>query len=295
MGLHQTLSILALIFLVNQAAHANSQNGPICLEGYKQILPKGTARAVETNQYKVNRGISAYRGAFRSPKHPEQDSFGGHLNRLRPDQHWLDVGCGLCRAAMQFFEENGLDFTAPWRGNAHERLPRVTGLVLSDQFPNPEHHLVTSFRDMQANAPPRHPRIIVGTPVEYFPDAVENVGRADIITDVFGAFSYSPRIDQVLDRYLELLEPNGAAYIMIPPNFNSINIKNAAGQPLRIDDYLAKVRGANVEVVHVEATANNPPRSYFVMRRNDEPIHVPRLELRSMESGTPPRRFYRLP
>jgi SAM-dependent methyltransferase len=287
---------LALILGLSQAwAHDSAQAADDkCLNSYLSLLPPNTALVIEINNFKVNRGLGAYQGAFSAPDLPPELLFRTRLDTLTPDQHWIDVGCGLCRAAMQFLEERGYDFTRDWSGIATPRAPRITGLSLSEDFQSESKPFVEAYRNMRANAPTGRPRVLIGTPVETIPNPLVEIGRANLITDVFGAFSYSPRIDLVLQRYLELLEPGGVAYVVTPLQQNSINIKDAAGNAVRLEEYVSRIRGAEIQVHRIAKPNENNPRAFLTIRRNSEAPAVPELQLRYMETYTPPRRFFRL-
>ena len=47
---------------------------------------------------------------------------------------------------------------------------------------------------------------------QYF-EALSGLMKADLITDIYGVFSYSGKLDEVLRKYLDLLNPNGTLFI----------------------------------------------------------------------------------
>lgn len=207
--------------------------------------------AVRDNHFIVNRSFTEYVAEF--------GGFGGRtslvdaLGRLGRYGHWIDVGCGTCRAVNDFLRDiRHVDLSRPVSNAELEKrdLPRITALMLSDDFSVPppptlpkaqERFAETQaelprFHELRNNAPADRIRVLVGTPVEEIPKPLERIGPADVITDFYGAAAYSGAIDKVFRRYGELLKPGGKAFLF--GNWDRIIIRTRSGRVLRFPEYL---------------------------------------------------------
>jgi hypothetical protein len=106
-------------------------------------------------------------------------------------------------------------------------------------------------------------------------------GKFKIITDYFGIMSYSERPDLVLQRYLQMLDPDGSIYILQGNRFYLNNQPDFMG-------WLENINGIDVTVLQT-------PEGYsYMIRKTGDPIEIPRLRLDKTRPGSPPRRFYRM-
>jgi hypothetical protein len=184
------------------------------------------------------------------------------LDALPEDAHWLDAGAGHAEAMK--------DLVAGVRDilgrTVKVKARRLTALGLAK--PGGFSEGILASRDF---------RYLEGKYLEDY--RFEEIGVCDLITDLWGPFSYTAQIDVVLRKYLELLKVGGKLYIEIKPGSTAID-----GLSLR--DYLARIPGIRAEVdsytVRIEKTG---------WTRGED---VPRLKLEEFRPSSPPIRRWRI-
>jgi hypothetical protein len=223
--------------------------------------------------------------------HHYHRTFPGFTDRLlRPGQpvRWFDSGAGEGYAASDVLDPQKyaqyVDSTSG--SNLEINLTEAQKRVVRGMIETPEANrpLVTilSYRiERNIEASPRL-RSITG---RFFEDIEDSeLGRFDIITDVYGVFSYTPSVDRTLARYLGMLEPNGAIYLHFEAFVTSI--KTSDGRELKILDWLRNIEGISVQ---------NLERDSFLITRTSESMpRIPQLVLEKVINDfPPPRRIYR--
>lgn len=254
-------------------------------------------RTIAENRFDTVRPLKELRSVFDYLRGPP--SFKRVLKELGKDGHWIDVGCGTCRAVNDFLAERGVDLSRPVSAAELEakNVPKVTGMMISDDFSYRPQTMTEKWRKrieqigielprlrrLREHGPKERLRVLVGTPVEEFPDAANRIGKADLITDVYGAASYAGQIDKVFLRYGELLKTGGAAFIHL--SFEKTIIRTRTGRELSLQEYLEKfTKGFDV-------TWNG---TQLRLVRNGNPLHLPPLTLTRVGNQTapPPERYY---
>ena len=179
--------------------------------------------------------------------------FKSFLETLGPGSHWLDAGAGKGHAIAQYVERNPAG-------------ARVTGVVYSGKRPK--------------NAPDQL-RYLSGRYIEDIPD--EELGRADLITDLFGPGSYSTRISEVLNKYLRILTPGGRAFVTL----TSEATVTVNGRSTTLLGYLLSLSPPpGIEITHEGSTL-------IIRKAAETGFQIPTLELTRVESGAPPYRWFR--
>lgn len=213
----------------------------------------------QANRYNIFRNATLYLDEF-GPRFFED------IKRLPIDSHWLDSGAGQARAMWQFVEGlayNGQSVRIQSRG--------LTALAITNPRSLDIHLL--------SKAQGREFRYLEGKYLEDY--RLEEIGNCDLITDLFGPFSYTARIDLVLKKYMELLKPGGVLYIRMESVNITIN-QSAAG----LGDYLQRIPNLRVEWLMngtvIRVTKTGPVR----------PSDIPELHLDRYVDGAPPKRFY---
>ena len=175
------------------------------------------------------------------------------LKSLGPGSHWLDAGSGEAIALTQYLER-------------HPGKARVTGVVYSGKKPKKA---------------PEQLRYLSGRYIEDIPD--EELGRADLISDVFGPGSYSTRVSQVLNKYLRILNAGGRAFITL----TSHSTVQVQGRNIPLQSYLLSLKPPpGIEFGYEGNTL-------IIRKMREVEFRLPDLELVSLESGAPPERVFR--
>ncbi len=169
--------VLAVLFL-GQPSFAPPEKTP---NGFCSVL-NHLADRLAHNKMVIERGINDYR--FRFPR-----EFNDRLKVLDGNSHWIDAGAGEAQAMRLFAAELKKDGRS---------IPRLTALAIT----RPENV------PLLGEGEPGHERFryLEGKVEDISPD---RVGQADLITDLFGPFTYTDRMDRVLLSYLKLAKVGG--------------------------------------------------------------------------------------
>ena len=135
---------------------------------------------------------------------------------------------------------------------------------------------------------------------EYSP---EELGKFQIITDVYGGFSYTESLSQFVEKVLSLLEVGGAFYTLMPGVYLEngkdrlgflylTELEDAAGRRERVCSWLKKT--ACVQVTCESKSDWKRPTELINVRKVCSDVSVPRLKLWEFEAGYPPSRRFQL-
>jgi hypothetical protein len=115
-------------------------------------------------------------------------------------------------------------------------------------------------------------------PVEALPYSAER-GKVSVISDLFGALSYSKAPDQVLATYLAMLKPGGVLYT------------HGSGAKVNgkwLGEWLAKIPG-----LKVTQNRNDMGGRSFMLEKTDDTVQIPRLTFNSSLGASPPIQRFR--
>ena len=131
----------------------------------------------------------------------------------------------------------------------------------------------------------------------------EELGKFQLITDVFGGFSYTKDLSQFVERALSLLEIGGAFYTLVqsvhledgkdnPKTWYLTELADAAGRDVKVCSWLKQTACAKVGC---ESKSDwNTPTELINIRKVCSDVSVPRMKLLKFEAGNPPRRRFQL-
>jgi hypothetical protein len=122
---------------------------------------------------------------------------------------------------------------------------------------------------------------------QYIPP-IRQIGRARLITDVFGPASYSSDLERVLSQYLNLLENDGAAYIF--GMFSRTKFLDKNGLELSPTEFLSRIGGISFEV------SSNERGTAARLIRTGDAVVIPRMRLNdiSLSENIAPTRVFQL-
>lgn len=239
-----------------------------------------------TNNFKANRGLQDYANNFNFENSP---SFQQTLAHLPKGALWVDMGAGEAKALIE-----GL-----------QKYPQISkGIAIAykrpDRFSKPADLSMKRFEYIEG-------------------DYVENMeregrlghfnSRIDLITDVYGPFSYSEDLVSVMQTYLNLLKVDGVLLFnfMSARNFDpnifrnsppqdQMNIINEVdSQPANLIRWLRTIPGIEVQENHRELTFLGYKENSFSVkiRKLKDNIVVPQsLRLLMYKPGSPPTRSF---
>lgn len=233
------------------------------------VLFSNLVDGLSKNSFNVSRGLEAYESQFG----PE---FLSVVSRLGPKERWIDMGAGHARAMTEYvYPENAglpdhIRNSLGLRQGQHAQLTAVA-------YQRPP---LKEFRSKFPGLPvldETQLKYFSGRYVEQIPDA--ELGGAQLITDVFGPTAYSTRLDEVLSKYLRLIDKDGTIFI----RSNEIGILLPSGKKLPLVDWLKSLSGLEVKALD---------RWTFSLKKTSSFEGLPRLILKEMSGSTPPRRVF---
>ena len=236
--------------------------------------------------YITNRGLSDYAELLPT-------GFCGALGRLGSSDRWLDIGAGAAQAILDYYASKG---DAP----SGEKCARPGDKARA---------VAMSIEDRQTDKWQRQAESLGNDRMRYLSGkrlsqhSSEELGKFQIITDVFGGFSYTEDLSRFVDRVLSLLEVGGGFYTVAP----GVHLENAkdklgilylteledgAGRPLKVCSWLKQTACAQVTC---ESKSDwKRPTELINIRKVCDGVSVPRLKLWEFEAGYPPSRRFQL-
>lgn len=225
---------------------------------------------VNLNLFWVVRGLNAYKSAF-------GELFEIAVSALTNNNHWIDVGAGSARAQFDYLLQSK-------NQNVH-----TTAIAVSRPL---------SYWALKARAISKNSNIlknntyVSGKKIESLD--IQDIKPADLITDMFGAFSYAAHIDQVLFKEISMLKVGGKLFIYSPIIFQ-IEIFDVNGSKIPFYQWLSQIEGIKFSSLHKEFShvqSDFLTADGFVIERTDEKINIPSLQLIDMKMEIVPERKY---
>lgn len=215
---------------------------------------------------------------------------------LGPHGRWLDVGAGSGQAVVDFARRTARDLRQADAGDEPaDARGRLVALSIEDRRTADWHEAAA---DLRAN----EIRYLHGKRLRDVEPG--ELGRFDLVTDVYGGFSYTDDLSAFMERLLALLEPGGSFFTLIqgvhladgrerPQTWFLTEIADAAGRDVTPCAWLKRI--ACVQVTCESRSDWDPATELIEVRKLCEPTAVPRLVAVSYEAGTPPGRKFLLP
>lgn len=249
-------------------------------------------RIIQRNRFQTRRDFVGYINYF-------PDSFLKQLGDLGPEGHWVDAGSGEGQAIADFFSPKALTeietdpLIRPIVNKSIEQKPRATGISYKMEgdipsSPKAEFRIGRLFENI----------------------ATDEIAKADIITDLYGVATYSPRFEQVLSKYHAILKTGGKAYIFlgyiekpysgewVENNFHEApfilsTVKKANGEKVNLVEWAQAIKGfkANIEIQGPK-NKRYPVPTTLVLEKVSENAEIPFLKLWGSDLNTPPTRHY---
>ncbi len=276
------LTVLTLVNGADQAANKGFdwQNSP----------SKEAAREViRTRPFPLKRDLFSYLSEFPT-------EFAADLFRLSPQQRLLDGGGG----AFYFAEEVvSLRKLPPSATGLNAKVK--SGLSQFLETPISKRPLVTgiSLNLERKHIPTYEGRLSLLTG-RFFAEIPEvELGKFDLITDLKGIFAYSPDADEVIRRYLSLINDSGVIYLYLGEDDRqgfsyTSTVRTKDKRKLPLAEWVQGLPGLKIQLlVGSGATAPNQNRTLRIQVLDRGKISVPSLSLLGIDSQSdPPTRVY---
>jgi SAM-dependent methyltransferase len=235
--------------------------------------------------YVTNRGLSNYAELLPT-------GFCDALGRLGSSDRWLDIGAGSGQAILDYY----LPKDNAQRGEKCAAAGKARAVAMSI-----EDRRTDKWREQAASLGDDRIRYVSGKRLREY--SLEEIGKFQIITDVFGGFSYTESLSQFVEKVLSLLEIGGSFYTLVPgvhlENAKDklgilylTELEDAAGRPLNVCSWLKQT--ACVQVTCESKSDWKRPTELINIRKVCSDVSVPRLKLWEFDAGYPPSRRFQL-
>jgi SAM-dependent methyltransferase len=236
--------------------------------------------------YVIGRGLSDYAELLPS-------GFCDALAKLGSSDRWLDIGAGSGQAILDYYTLESADASPRKCGGSADKA-RAVAMSIEDRRTD-------KWREQAASLGADRIRYLSGKRLRQY--SPEELGKFQLITDVFGGFSYTEDLSQFVDNTLSLLDVGGNFYSLLPGvhlenGKNKLGIlyltelEGPDGRPTNVCSWLKKTACAQVTC---ESKSDwKRPTELINIRKVCSNVSVPRLKLWEFEAGYPPGRRFQL-
>ena len=235
--------------------------------------------------YITNRGLSGYAELLPS-------AFCDALGRLGSSDRWLDIGAGAGQAILDY---HAVERDASSDQQCVRPGPKARAVAISI-----ENRETDKWRERAARLGHDRIRYLSGKRLRQY--SPSELGNFQIITDVFGGFTYTDDLSGFVERVLRLLEVGGGFYTLLPGvhleggdklgTWYLTELENAAGRPEKVCSWLKKI--SCVQVICESKSDWKRPTELISVRKVCSETAVPRMKLVEFAAGYPPDRRFQL-
>jgi hypothetical protein len=236
--------------------------------------------------YVTDRGLSNYAELLPT-------GFCDALGRLRSSDRWLDIGAGAGQAILDYYAPESDGPSGQKCARSGDKA-RAVAMSIEDRRTD-------KWRERAANLVDDRIWYLFGKRLRDY--STEELGKFQIITDVFGGFSYTEHLFQFVDKVLSLLEVGGSFYTLVPgvhlENAKDklgilylTELEDAGGRPMNVCSWLKKT--TCTQVVCESKSEWKRPTELISIRKVCSDTSVPRMKLVEFEAGYPPSRRFQL-
>jgi len=252
----------------------------------KQEKIYGSRGAAVPSGYVTGRALSDYAELLPS-------GFCEALGSLGSSDRWLDIGAGDGQAILDYYAfEDG----AASAQKCAQSLSKARVVAMS-------------IEDRRTDKWRQHAAIFGGDRLRYLAGkrlrqySREELGKFQIITDVYGGFSYTEDLSGFLAKVLSLLETGGVFYTMVQdvhledgkdkPDASCLTeLVDAAGHDVKVCSWLKQT--TCVQVACESKSDWDSPTELINIRKICSDVSVSRMKLLHYEAGVPPGRRFQL-
>jgi SAM-dependent methyltransferase len=236
--------------------------------------------------YTTDRGLSQYTKLLPS-------GFCDALGRLGSSDRWLDVGAGEGQAILDYYAPEDAAAPAEKCGGSGPRA-RAVAISIEDRRTD-------NWKQQAARLGDDRIRYLSGKRLgQYSP---EELGKFQVITDVYGGFTYTEDLSRFVDKVLRLLEVGGAFYTLATGvhledgkdklgTLYLTELEDAFGRGVKVCSWLKKI--SCVQVTCESKSDRERSTELISIRKVCSDTSVPRMKLVEFEAGYPPGRCFQL-
>jgi len=242
-------------------------------------------RRRDAGSYTANRGLSNYAEVLPT-------GFCDALASLGSSDRWLDIGAGEGQAILDYYAPQG-DAAAEKCGGSGPRA-RVVAISIEDRRTD-------KWKEQAASLGDGRLRYLSGKRLRQY--SLEELGKFQIITDVYGGFTYTENLSRFVEKVLSLLEIGGAFYTVLPAvhledgtdklgTWYKTELVDAASRPVKVCSWLKQTTGTKISCE--SKTGWDEPTQLIKIRKVYRDVTVPRTKLVEYIAGAPPGRRFQL-
>ena len=283
------LAVLIVIVLQAQGPGAGWPQEPTSAALEKEIAKQekiyGSRGADVPSGYVTGRELSDYADILTS-------DFCDALSKLGNSDRWLDIGAGDGQAILDYYalEEDAVPAEkCAWSWSK----ARAVAMSIEDRRTDKWRQQAAIFGDRL--------RYLAGKRLRYY--SRDELGTFQIITDVYGGFSYTEDLSGFLSKVLSLLEAGGVFYTVVQDvhladgkdKLDSgylTELVDAAGHDVKVCSWLKQT--TCVKVTCESKSDWDEPTELINVRKVCSDVSVPRTKLLKYEAGNPPGRRFQL-
>ena len=235
--------------------------------------------------YTANRRLSNYAEVLPA-------GFCDALGRLGSSDRWLDIGAGEGQAILDYYAPQ--DHAASEKCGGSDAKARAVGVSIEDRRTDKWKQQAASLGDDRL-------RYLSGKRLREY--SLEELGKFQLITDVYGGFTYTENLSRFLEKVLSLLEIGGAVYTVLPAvhledgtdklgTWYKTELVDAASRPVTVCSWLKK--SACTKVTCESKTDWDEPTQLIKIHKVCSGVSVPRTNLVEYMAGTPPGRRFQM-
>ena len=236
--------------------------------------------------YVTNRGLSDYLQLLPS-------GFCDSLGTLGSSDRWLDIGAGDGQAILDYY--TAADAAPPAKTCAGVAgKARAVAISIEDRRTD-------KWREAAARLGDDRIRYLFGKRLRDY--LSEELGKFQIITDVYGGFSYTEDLSVFMEKVLSFLEIGGVFQTIVqnvrlesatdnPKPWYQTELVDAGGRGVKVCSWLKKTAG--VKVTCESKSDWDSPSELINIRKVGSDVSVPRMKLLQYQAGNPPGRRFQL-
>jgi SAM-dependent methyltransferase len=235
--------------------------------------------------YTTNRGLSNYAEVLPS-------AFCDALGKLGSSDRWLDIGAGEGHAILDYYAPQG--DAGPEKCGGSGPKARVVGISIEDRRTD-------RWKQQARGLGEDRLRYLAGKRLRQY--SPEELGKFQIVTDVYGGFTYTENLSRFLEKVLSLLEIGGAFYTVLPAvhledgtdklgTWYKTELVDAASRPVTVCSWLKKT--ACTKVTCESKSDWDEPTQLINIRKVCSGVSVPRTNVVEYLAGAPPGRRFQL-
>jgi hypothetical protein len=235
--------------------------------------------------YTANRGLSKYAEVL-------PIGFCDALGRLKSSDRWLDIGAGEGQAILDYYAPQ--EHAAPEKCGGSGPKARAVAVSIEDRRTDKWKQQAASLGDDRL-------RYLSGKRLREY--SSEELGKFQLITDVYGGFTYTENLSRFVEKVLSLLEIGGGFYTVLPAvhledgadklgTWYKTELVDESSRPVTVCSWLKK--SACTEVTCESKSDWDEPTQLIKIGKVCSGVSVPRTNLVEYMAGAPPGRRFQM-